>query len=144
MPACNAAGIALIKSFESCELTAYADSGGIPTVGWGHTGPDVVVGMTITQAEADALFLTDLQSSVDAVAAAVEVVLNPNQFSALVSFEYNTGSLPGSPGLRLINENAFSAAWEYHFCLWVQDANGNVLPGLVLRRSAEKALFFAS
>ena len=30
-------GIALIKKFEGLELTAYQDSVGVWTIGWGHT-----------------------------------------------------------------------------------------------------------
>ncbi|WP_143767420.1 lysozyme, partial [Paenibacillus odorifer] len=52
-------GISLIKSFEGCRLTAYKP---VPTetywtIGWGHYGPDVKAGMTITQAQADSMLL---------------------------------------------------------------------------------------
>lgn len=47
----NAAGIELIKSFESCRLYTYLPTAhDVPTIGYGHTGPDVKLGMTITQA----------------------------------------------------------------------------------------------
>ena len=49
-------GLALIKSFEGCELTAYPDpgSGGDPwTIGYGHSWPVVVPGLTIDQNQAD-------------------------------------------------------------------------------------------
>ena len=59
-------GESLIKSFEGCEkkrpdgkFDAYPDpgTGGDPwTIGWGDTGPDVVPGLVITQAEADRRF----------------------------------------------------------------------------------------
>lgn len=45
-------GLALVKSFEGCKLTAYEDQGGVCTVGYGHTGPDVHAGETITGDEA--------------------------------------------------------------------------------------------
>ena len=41
------AGIDLIKSFEDCRLTAYQDSVGVWTIGYGHTN-GVYAGMTIT------------------------------------------------------------------------------------------------
>ena len=57
-------GLDLIKHFEGCRLTAYPDpgTGGDPwTIGYGHTGPDVYLGVTITQAEADHLLKQDLK-----------------------------------------------------------------------------------
>jgi GH24 family phage-related lysozyme (muramidase) len=41
-------GIDFIKGAEACRLTAYLDSTGHWTIGYGHTGPEVVRGMTIT------------------------------------------------------------------------------------------------
>jgi GH24 family phage-related lysozyme (muramidase) len=58
---CNAAGVALMKSFEKCRLTAYLDSGKVWTIGWGHTGPEVVAGLVWSQLQADAQFLIDLR-----------------------------------------------------------------------------------
>ena len=40
-------GLDLIKKFEGCRLTAYADVAGVWTIGYGHTGKDVVPGLTI-------------------------------------------------------------------------------------------------
>ena len=50
MPQINQAGLNLIEEFEGDELRAYADSGGVETIGYGHTG-DVTPGETITQAQ---------------------------------------------------------------------------------------------
>ena len=52
----GAAGLALIKDYEGCRLTAYKP---VPnetywTIGWGHYGPDVKPGQTITLEEAEA------------------------------------------------------------------------------------------
>lgn len=139
MPTINAAGLALIKSFEGCELTAYSDVAGILTIGWGHTGPDVYAGQTITQEEADALLLTDLQEAEEDVQRFVEVQLTPNEFSALVSFQYNTGALSRSTLLVYLNRFDFDAA-SAEFLKWVWAA-GEIQPGLVRRRQAERALF---
>jgi GH24 family phage-related lysozyme (muramidase) len=88
-------GWTLLKTWEGCRLSAYPDpaSGGAPwTIGYGHTGPDVVPGLTITQQEADAL----LQKDVADAACAVErllpgVSLLPRQRDALISFCFNVG-----------------------------------------------------
>ncbi len=45
----------LVKRFEGLRLTAYQDSVGVWTIGYGHTGPDVHPGMTITEEQADEL-----------------------------------------------------------------------------------------
>ena len=142
MPRTNAAGLELIKSFEGCELSAYADPAtkGPPwTIGWGHTGSEVCLGLTITQDQADTLLTEDLQKFEQQVADVVQVTLTPNQFSALVSFQYNTGSLDGSTMLELINQKNFAAAAN-EFPKWVYAA-GQVMEGLVRRRAAEQALF---
>jgi lysozyme len=143
MPKTNAAGLALIEQFEDCELTAYQDTGGVWTIGFGHT-EGVHEGETITQAEADALLQEDVTGTEIEVQDLVVIELTPNEFAALVSFEFNTGALSASPGLGLINSREFAPAWDDHFCLWIHDAAGNVDPGLVRRRAAERALFFTS
>jgi lysozyme len=43
-----------INREESCRLTAYRDTKGIWTIGWGRADPGVTEGMTCTQGEADA------------------------------------------------------------------------------------------
>jgi lysozyme len=143
MPEINQAGLNLIEEFEGDELHAYADSGGVETIGYGHTG-DVTPGETITQAQAVAYLKGDVASASEQVAKLIEITLTPNEFSALVSFEYNTGALGSSPGVGLINANQFQEAWDDHLCLYIRDASGNVLEGLIRRRAAERALFFSA
>lgn len=48
---------------EGCRLTAYQDTVGVWTVGYGCTGPDIVAGVTWTQAHAD----DELAKRVDAL-----------------------------------------------------------------------------
>jgi lysozyme len=141
MAVINAAGLELVKEFEGLSLVAYADAGGVLTIGYGHTDPGVFSGQRITEEEADALLNDDLADAEADVSQLVEIALTPNQFSALVSWQFNTGALRSSTGLDCINSRRFEAAWDDHFCLWVQ-AGGEVQPGLVRRRAAERALFF--
>lgn len=153
MPHINEAGLALIKSFEGCLLYAYDDANdkriepgdaviGTLTIGWGHT-KGVYAGQTITQEQADALLASDLVYFEDEVQELTAINLSPNEFAALVSWDFNTGGLLDSPGMDLINKREFTAAWDDHFCLWNKDGAGNVLDDLVRRRAAEKALFFS-
>lgn len=141
----NRAGEQLIQSFEGCELEAYRDIAGIPTIGWGHTGPDVQMGNTITQAEADRLFDEDTDRFEAAVDKHTGGVATDNQFAALVSFAYNVGAeaLKGSTLLRLHNEGNYSAAAD-QFARWNKArVNGKLTPvkGLTRRRLAEAELY---
>lgn len=135
------AGLEMTKSFEGLRLTAYRDGAGVLTVGYGHTGPDVHPGQTITDAEADALLRRDMAVAVACVNVHVTVSITQGQVDALADFTYNAGrgSLIGSTLLRLVNEGNLDAA-AVQFGLWVH-AGGAVEPGLVRRRAAEAAMF---
>jgi lysozyme len=56
----SAEGIALIKKFEGCELTAYQCSASVWTIGYGHTS-GVEEGDTCTQDEAESFLQDDLE-----------------------------------------------------------------------------------
>ena len=58
-------GRKFIETWEGIRLTSYADQKGIPTIGVGHTGPDVYMGETITQEDADNLLAVDLSQGRD-------------------------------------------------------------------------------
>jgi len=135
------AGLALTKQSEGCELNAYQDPVGIWTIGYGHTGPAVVQGFTITQEQADALLVSDVAGAVACVNKAVQVQINQNQFDALVDFTFNLGcaSLLSSTLLRLLNAGDFDGA-AGQFARWVY-AGKTILPGLERRRAAELQLF---
>ena len=131
----------LIKHFESLRLEAYQDSVGVWTIGWGHTGEDVTKGKIITQAKAEEILKDDLQKFEKAVSDLLEIKLNDNQFSALVSFAFNLGpaNLQTSTLLKLLNKNdQFNSAKE--FVRWSK-AGGVRLKGLVRRRISERNLF---
>ncbi|MGG7931354.1 lysozyme [Klebsiella aerogenes] len=143
-------GIALIKGFEGCRLTAYPDpgTGGTPwTIGYGWTlpvdGKPVRPGMTIDQATADRLLKTGLVSYESDVLKIVKVKLTQGQFDALVSFAYNIGSraLSTSTLLKKLNAGDIKGAAD-EFLRW-NKAGGKVLNGLTRRREAERALFLS-
>ena len=136
----NAEGLALIKSFEGCRLTAYRCPANVWTIGYGSTA-GVKAGQTITQAEAEALLRKDLLRFEVGVEIAVEVPLTDNQFAALVSFAFNVGlgALKSSTLLARLNARNYSEA-AAQLDRW-NKASGRVLAGLVRRRAAEKALF---
>jgi len=137
------AGIALTKGFEGLRLTAYRDCGGVLTIGYGHTGPDVAEGMTIDEAQAEVLLRADLQAAVDCVNRAVIPAITQNQFDALVDFCFNVGcgALLNSTLLRKLNAGDFAGA-AAQFAVWVH-AGGEVVAGLVRRRELEAEMFLS-
>ncbi len=127
-------------------LTAYQDSVGVWTIGYGHTGlvhkdGTVKKGRKITLAVAEALFAYDMDVFEGAVLRNVKVPLNDDQFAALVSFAFNVGegNLKGSTLLRLLNAGDYAGAAE-QFLRW-DKAGGQTLAGLTRRRKSERLLF---
>lgn len=135
------AGFALTKKFEGLRLTAYQDQVGVWTIGYGHTGREVHGGMTITEDQADLLLHSDVASAVACINRAVTAGVAQCQFDALVDFVFNLGCgrLLGSTLLRHVNAGEFDLAAE-QFLQW-DHAGGVVVPGLLVRRQAEMALF---
>jgi lysozyme len=71
-------GWTLLKAWEGCRLSAYPDpaSGAAPwTIGYGHTGPVVAPGLTITQQQADALLQKDVADAANAMRCADQLLL---------------------------------------------------------------------
>jgi len=133
-------GIELLKHFEGCELTAYQDSVGVWTIGYGHT-KGVSKGMTITQEQAEQMLLTELVEYEGYIKNMVTVPLTQNQFDALVVWIYNLGptNFGSSTLLKELNSGNYTAAGK-EILRW-NKAGGKVLAGLVRRREAEAQLF---
>jgi lysozyme len=137
------AGIALIKQFEGCRLEAYKDDATPPrpTIGFGHSGPGVMMGQRITQARADQLLMADLERFEGAVNLYVRVPLTQAQFDSLAAWTFNCGvsALLESTLLKKLNERDY-AGCSQEFLRWTH-AGGGVLTDLVRRRTAERDLF---
>ena len=133
-------GTKILKFFEGCKLTAYQDSVGVWTIGYGHT-KGVYEGMTITQEEAEQMLLTELEEYEGYVEKYVTVPLTQNQFDALVVWVYNLGptNFRNSTLLKELNAGNYNAAGQ-EITRW-NKAGGKVLAGLVKRREAEAQLF---
>lgn len=135
-------GVDLIKQFEGCRLSAYHDSVGIPTIGYGHT-KNVKMGQTITQAQAIEFLLQDLATYERAVNVYTPLYnWTQNEFDALVSFTFNCGA---GNFKKLIANGSRSKAEISNAFLSFNKARINgvltVLAGLTRRRKAEKELF---
>ena len=134
------AGIQLTERFEGCRLAAYPDTGGVWTIGYGHTH-GVHEGMVCTPPQAEAWLREDIQVAADAVNRLVQISLKQPEFDALVDFVFNlgAGAFARSTMLKDINAGNLAAA-ALQFPLWDRDA-GRVLAGLLHRRLAEEAEF---
>ena len=130
----------LVEHFEGCELQAYQDSGGVWTIGYGHT-QNVHQGMKITLQEAELYAQRDLEIAETYVNALVNVPLTQEEFDALVDFVFNLGpeSFKKSTMLELLNRGEYQLA-AAQFDLW-DHCGGKILAGLLQRRKAEAELF---
>ena len=142
----------LVKSFEKLRLRAFLPTiHDVPTIGWGHTGPDVRLGMVWTRAQADAAYVTDVAEVVAPLNRALfGIPTTQGQFDALFSFAYNEGlGSPSTKGKGLLGSTLFRkhksgdyAGAVKEFDKWVYQA-GVRLKGLERRRDAEQALYLS-
>lgn len=145
-------GIDLIKSFESCRLTAYNDGANIWTIGWGATtyqdGKKVRPGDIVTQDQADDLFLWHLKSK-EAVVNKLLTGLRQFEYDAYTSFVYNTGGYyRGKAGIfhpyNIISFKVFGRSNQFIYTNWLNTAvtaGGVKMNGLVKRRLSEAEMF---
>ena len=129
-------GIELVKQHEGFRARAYKCPADVWTIGYGHTR-GVNNGAVITKEQGERFLRQDLQTAEQAVNSQ-GLVLNQNQFDALVSFVFNVGSgnFTRSTLLRKLKVNTNDPTISYEFSRW-KHGGGKVLPGLVRRRKAE-------
>ena len=133
-------GLSLIKKFEGCRMEAYYGSGGVLTIGYGHTG-GVKESDTITQEEAEKLLRADVFKFEEYVEDNVMVELDQSQFDALVAWTFNLGpgNLRESTMLKKLNDADYASV-PSEMKRW-NKAGGKTLDGLIRRRNAEALLF---
>ena len=138
-------GLHLTERFEADggpRLKAYPDSGGVWTIGYGHTR-GVYPGMTCTPAQAELWLQQDITAAERVVWRSVKVPLTQGEYDALVDLEFNTGALShgekGCTVLRLLNAGDYAGA-ALHILDW-DKVHGVELAGLLRRRKAEQAIF---
>lgn len=142
-----------IKGWEGFKLTAYQDSAGIWTIGYGsimyQDNSPVKAGDVITAQKAETLIEWEVNmksKTVDVVT--TNVALTQNQYNALVSFAYNAGSgaLRSSSLLKLVKKNPSDPAIRDSFMMWDKaHVNGKLVEvaGLKNRRKSEADLYFS-
>lgn len=126
-----------VAKWEGYSSTAYQDSGGVWTLGYGHT-KGVRPGQTCTRAQALRWLMSDLREASRAVSTFVHHRMTTRQRVAWISFTYNTGAggLTSSTALRRFNAGDVKGA-ATALLWWDKDAAGHVLLGLQRRRQAE-------
>ena len=126
--------------YEGMVPQTYADPIGIPTICYGHTGPDVVPGRVATEEECKELLREDLAEAYASVKRCITSPMTPHQAAALTSATFNAGPklVCGSTLQRLANQGRWPEACEQlHRWVW---AGGRKLRGLVRRRESEYQL----
>lgn len=140
-------GYKLIQGFEGLKLSAYLDSAGIWTIGYGNItyedGSKVKKGDKITKERADKLFQFFADKFASNVDASITSSVNQNQFNALVSLSYNIGigAFRKSTLLKKVNSNPNDPTINNEFLKW-KISGGKVIQGLLNRRIKESALYF--
>ena len=132
--------IAALKKFEACSLTAYQDSAGVWTIGYGHTD-GVKKGDKITLYQAEQFLKKDLERF-EVVANRCKRISTQGKFDAVLDFIYNCG--PGnfekSTLKKYIEAGRKTYEVQKEFLRWTK-AGGVELGGLVTRRIWEAARF---
>lgn len=144
-------GRRVLEYFEGRRNEAYLDGGGVPTIGIGHTGPEVHLGLLWSDEKVDATLEADLlrfERGVDGFLVGKRIPTQ-GEFDALVLFSFNVGldqdedtkaeGLGDSTLLRKYLAGDLAGA-QAEWPKWNKD-NGHVVLGLVRRRAAELDLF---
>jgi lysozyme len=124
------------------EIAPYVCPAGILTIGYGHTGTDVVPGMRIDEWRAQELLYADMRKALaDAVRYCPGLLAGPPlRLAAIGDFVFNLGGgrLKASTLRRKINAGEWAdVPAELRKWVW---GGGKKLPGLILRREAEIVL----
>ncbi|MDD6024143.1 MAG: S-layer homology domain-containing protein [Oscillospiraceae bacterium] len=152
----------MIAEFEGFSATPVWDTYWL-SIGYGsrltdaeEMFPEIAETKTITKEQAMALLkkeMGEVDTAVNSFLSRKGIPVNQNQFDALASFTYNVGigwtTYKNSDGtwcklhaLLLEGPSAWTSERVYEaFGTWVNDGNGNPLPGLVRRRKVEAELF---
>lgn len=117
------------------------------TAGTGHTGPDVVIGMNVTQAINDSWLQQDLAEAAgkleDAIGVDIVNMLTENQYAALIDFCFNVGADPTWTIWKRLKAKQFAQV-PIELAKFVNAKVNGVerkIPDLVKRRNAEIELF---
>lgn len=146
-------GALLVAPHEGKVNNVYLDPANILTSCYGHTGPELKIGMQFTDEQCLQQLAADLAAHNQILRSVVKVPLSEGEYAAYLSFLYNVG--PGKYGvkdgfvflrsgrmssmLRLLNAGQRVAACKQLQYWTTATVNGerSQLNGLVRRRNAE-------
>jgi lysozyme len=131
------AAVGLVAGFEGLKQYAYRDAVGIPTICYGHTGPDVKFGSLKSREECANLLESDLMVAYDGLRYCTNVRLTDGERIAYTSFVFNVGAQKycrSTINRKLHSGDRIGACYELR--KWVYAGNQR-LPGLVKRRESE-------
>lgn len=131
---------ALIARWEGVRYEPYRDVGGVLTVCFGHTGPDIVPGKRYTKAECDSLLDADMREANAHVRRCLPMPLLRQIEVALTSATFNLGPrvVCGSTLQRMALANNWPGACA-QLDRW-NKAGGREIRGLTLRRGDERKI----
>lgn len=153
----NQKGRDLLIEREGLCLKPYLDSAKIPTIGIGTisypdgkkvkmTDPEITVGIAYALLDFE---LKEKASVLEAYFTKKNIVLNDNQFSALLSFAYNLGCGPIIDNGRSMNQALLTGKGIREAFMLYDKAKAGLfgrlksLRGLTIRRKMEADLFFS-
>ncbi|MDR1662581.1 MAG: lysozyme [Azoarcus sp.] len=138
---------AFVKKVEPLHVRAYPDPGHgwkVPTICYGHTR-GVTRGMTATMEQCERWLIEDYERLVLPVLERyVKVPVSIAEATALADFVFNVGGPQFSKStlLKKLNAGDYEGAAN-EFPRWIY-SNGEDMPGLVIRRQAERDLFLSA
>lgn len=129
----------ICRQFEGLRLKAYLCPAGVPTLGYGSTGPDIKLGMTCDKLWAEQRLLKDLSWFWSEVYKASPILLTqpPARGAAVLDWTYNLGA--GRYRASTLRKRINAGRWEdaaSEMRKWVY-GGGKKLRGLELRREEE-------
>ncbi len=129
-------GLNLLKHLEGLRLTAYTDTQGHWTIGYGHLLSEASLGLKWTLARAAEQLELDTRIAAGAINTLVKVSLSQPEFDALASFVFNVGigHFQASTLLKVLNAGDYEMAGE-QILVWAKN------PELKGRRATEHAIW---
>lgn len=129
-------------------IYAYKDTGGTATIGWGSitlpNGSPVHIDDTISKAEADDLFDSEIEQKENAIRDYANNSYTDNQYAALISLAYNAGEGRARDMIDFINSGASVQQVVDKWKGFIITSGGVVTQGLINRRLDESKLYDGS
>lgn len=141
----------LVMGYEGFRAKAYTDATGNLTIGYGHEvvdGDGYTADSTISQADAQTLLASDLQTFQQCVESAISQPMTPGQEASMISLCYNIGcdAFSSSTLVSDFNSGDVDGA-SAQFLSWDKGHVSGVLTviaGLASRRASEQSVFNAA